>query len=60
MSLPKSPGDRLREQNRLSNVYKREADGYQIGSPSRISEYIQHRLKGKTPEQAIALVRNKK
>jgi hypothetical protein len=50
----------IQERNRLSNVYRREADEINIGSPYRISEYIKLRLKGVSKEEAEKRVRNKK
>jgi hypothetical protein len=48
------------EQNRSANVYKKEADKYGIGSPYRIHEYIKLRMKGVSPEKAIAKVKSPK
>ena len=44
----------ITEKNRLANVYRREADQHGIGSPYRIDEYIQYRLRGLTQGQALA------
>lgn len=54
----KSYSDKVREKNRLANIYKREADIHKIGSPSRIDEYINYRMKGKSQDEALALCKN--
>lgn len=47
------------EQNRLANQFRREPQARSIGSPYRIDCYIGFRLKGLSPEAALALVRGK-
>lgn len=42
-----------RELNALYAKYKREADAHGIGSPYRINEYVQYRLKGMSQKRAI-------
>lgn len=47
------------EQNRLANIYRREAQQHNIGSPFRQKLYIDARIKGCTPEAALAKARVK-
>ena len=50
----------IQERTRLSNAYRREASQmFQCASPFRQNEYIKFRLRGMTPEKAIARVRQK-
>lgn len=44
----------IQEQNRLANVYKKEADKHNIGSPYRIKVYVDARIKGLSEEKALA------
>jgi hypothetical protein len=43
----------IRERNRLSNVYRREASQVGIASPYRQSVYITARLRGLSPQKAV-------
>lgn len=49
----------IQEQNRLANVYRREAQKLEIGSPFRQKLYIDARIAGKTEEAALAIARIK-
>ena len=47
----------LREENARRNRFAREGRPF-IGSPYRTQEYVEHRMKGKTHEQALELVKS--
>jgi hypothetical protein len=49
-----------REKNRLSNLFRKEADQLNIGSPYRIKEYIEYRIKGLSKEKAIEKTKSRK
>jgi hypothetical protein len=42
-----------RERNRLANIYAKEKNAREIGSPFRVKVYVDARLKGKSPEKAL-------
>jgi hypothetical protein len=48
----------IRERNRLSNMYRREASQAGIGSPYRQSVYIAARLRGMCPQKAVEKAKN--
>ena len=46
--------------NAESNRLRREADKHKIGSPYRINEYIEYRLRGDSEEEALKKVKEGK
>lgn len=49
----------IREQNRLANLYRREATQLGIVSPFRQGEYINARLRGLSQEKALKVASDK-
>jgi hypothetical protein len=48
-----------RERNARMNRFAREGEAKTIGSPFRVTEYCNARLKGKSPEEALRIAQSK-
>ena len=49
----------IREYNAKMNRFAREKEARSIGSPFRVHEYCNARMKGKSPEDALKAVRSR-